>query len=293
MPAGASDRTPPDDGRPAAGSSPRDAGPRRLLGELVGARHPSAPVPLEPLPAIEPVPVPDTSVGARGRAARRRRAALEDAARRNARLASTARDLLLLERRRLEAERSARHRAEDEMAALQRAVAELRAAARRRPAPSGTTGARPAPGPRVGDLVEELDRLRRALDDQAALTTEYADRLRSEHRVREVARAALERAEAARRQAERRLEAAAAVVRGRAETELAEIAAAEEAARRAGEERDALAARLAALTGGDAQLRDLEGRNAALLARVDELEAAVGRSRRPEVSPRRPGPRGE
>src|SRR3954471_5928870 len=109
-------------------SAARAAGSRMLLDDLVSERdRPQAPPTPEPTLTVDPIPVPPAGETGR-RAAQKRLAELESAARRNLHSAEEARRVLREEHERLQEEATARNEAQREAAALRRELERLREA---------------------------------------------------------------------------------------------------------------------------------------------------------------------
>ncbi|HWS44975.1 MAG TPA: hypothetical protein VN636_03870, partial [Acidimicrobiia bacterium] len=270
----------------------RAEGARLLLDDFVAERE-RAQMPPAPAPVltVDPVPVPPAGEVSR-REARQRLAELENAARRNLRSAEEARRLLLEEHQRLSEEAFARSRAQQEAGALRRELDRLRESESQRVA-SEQSKAERAARERVADeikrfheqhaqVVHELDQVRGALSDHDGLLDEYASRLREEQQARAALRAEVERAEAARRLAERGLEAATENARRRAEDELIRLATTEQQLADVQSDRDRLAAKLADLNAGDgplgrmsAEIEDKDAQIARLNVRVADLAARI------------------
>ena len=123
--------------------------------------------------------------------------------------------------------------------------------------------------------AQEIDRLRRALDSDRTLMSEFSDRLREEQQDKAKLQSELDRALDAHRQAEQRLELLTETARRRADDELGRRADAEAALREALAERDALAAQVTSLSADDGRGRDRSGTVADLENLVSELESAL------------------
>ena len=127
--------------------------------------------------------------------------------------------------------------------------------------------------------AQEIDRLRRALDSDRTLMSEFSDRLREEQQDKAKLQSELDRALDAHRQAEQRLELLTETARRRADDELGRRADAEAAFREALAERDALAAQVTSLSADDGRGRDRSGTVADLENLVSELESALSAER--------------
>jgi len=263
-----------------------------LLDDLMAERERAqTPQVADPVLTVDPVAVPTVADAGR-KASRQRLVELEQAARRNLRSAEEARQVLREEHERLHVEATARTRAQQEAAALRRELDRLRDTEGRRAAKEKTRAARAARLEIANELkrfqeehervVRELNELRGSLTDHDTLLDDYNARLREEQQTQAALRAEVERADAARRLAERSLEAASEGARRRAEDELIHLATAEQALADARSDRDRLQAKIDELTAGDGAISrltaDIEDRDAEIArckVRIADLEARI------------------
>jgi chromosome segregation ATPase len=243
-----------------------------LLDELVADRTEAEPL-AEPVLTIEPVSL-DAIPTNRGR---HRIEDVEEAVARNLRAVEEARRALRSEHERLRAEATIRRKMEREVASVRRELERMQESENLRVAQARYTAEREAREEVEADVeqvkvdlaraLQEIDRLRTALDGDRELMSEFSDRLREEQQARAKAQSDADRAMDARRHAEQRLELATESAGRRAEEELKRLAAAEAALREAIAERDALAAEL--------QSHADEGRQTGHSRTVAELEHLV------------------
>ena len=269
---------------PARGAGVDEARRKVLLDDLVADR--TEPDGLaEPVLTIDPVSL-DAIPTNRGR---HRIEDVEEAVARNLRSAEEARQALRAEHSRLEAEAGIRRKIEREVGALRREIERMQESEKLRVTQARYTAEREAREEVLADVerykdesnraTQEVDRLRRALDGDRSLMSEFSDRLREEQQAKAKAQSELDRALEAARQAEERWELSTETARRRADDELSRLAEAESALREALAERDALALQVSALSAEDGRGRDLSGTVADLEHLVSELEAALAAER--------------
>ncbi|MGH8976531.1 MAG: hypothetical protein ACRDV7_00545 [Acidimicrobiia bacterium] len=268
---------------PARGAGADDARRRVLLDEFVTDRADEG-VP-EPVLCIDPVSL-DAIPTNRGR---HRIEDVEEAVARNLRSAEEARKALREEHTRLEHEASVRRKIEREVASLRREIERMLESENLRVAQARYAAEREARDEVLADLdqikdeharaLQEVERLRRALDGDRALMSEYSDRLREEQQAKMQVQAEADRALEACRAAEQRLELSTEAMRRRADEELLHLAEAEAALRDALAERDSLAAELLSLTVDGDRGADPAGTVADLEHLIRELEGALNSER--------------
>jgi chromosome segregation ATPase len=263
---------------PARGPGVEDPRRKLLLDELVAGPEVVLP---EPVLHIDTITLDSLPLN-RGR---RRLEDVEEAAGRNLRAAEEARRALQAEHKRLEAEASIRRKIEREIGSLRRDLERMREGERLRVAQARYGAEREARKEVLAEVeqvreehtraLQEIERLREALDSDRTLMAEFSDRLRDEQQARAKAQVDADAATDARREAEQRLEVATESGRRRGEEELQRLAAVEAALRDALTERDRLAAEVISLSAEEGRGRDLMQRIADLEHLAAELEAAL------------------
>src|SRR5262245_17911337 len=270
-----------------APESGRAGGARKLLLDEMGLEREREPLPPPPVLQLAPVAV-EAATPASRKNVKQRMAELEEIAWRNLRAAEEARQVVFAEYARLEREATARSEAENEAAAMKRELEKLRETDERRAAQARFAVTREVRAEVAEEIqkaqaehakvVEELNRLRGTLDDHDSLLTEYSDRLREEQLAVASMRADLEKAEDARKRAERELEAIREQAHTRASDEVDRLKAAEIELKETRIARDRLQTEINALKADDAIAAvraELEEQLRKQAAEVTRLEASL------------------
>ena len=270
-----------------APESGRAGGARKLLLDEMELEREREPLPPPPVLQLAPVAV-EAATPASRKNVKQRMAELEEIAWRNLRAAEEARQVVFAEYARLEREATARSDAETEAAGLRRELEKLRENDERRAAQARFAVTREVRAEVAEEIqkaqaehnkvVEELNRLRGTLDDHDSLLTEYSERLREEQLAVASMRSDLEKAEDARKRAERELEAIRDQAHTRASDEVDRLKAAEIELKETRIARDRLQTEINALKADDAVAAvraELEAQLEKQATSVARLEASL------------------